>query len=193
MYKKTVAAFIAVISLVFAQSAWSDSIVFEIDDIFANPGTQITMQVIGTAFGSNADAGEFGATWDPTVLSYVGTVVDNPPWDTGFLTETDVATGTLNSVFLGSSSNAGISFDVAAITFDVIGSPGDSTIVQLYSGDFDSGWFAPGAIEYPSVTYGDGNVTVTPVPAAVWLFGSALGFLGVSRRLLGREVNRLLD
>lgn len=192
MYKKTISAWLAVIALGFSQGALSDSIVFSVTDVTAGNGSQISLQVIGTAFGSNADSGEFGATWDSSVLSYVSTVVNDPPWDTTFLTEDDVATGTLNSVFLGSSSNAGVNFNVALLTFDVIGLAGATTVIQLYEGDFDSGWFAPGAIGYPSVNYGSANVRVTPVPAAIWLFGSALGFLGISRRMLGNQIDKLV-
>ena len=191
MYKISKTALLAVASLIFSQGAFSDSIEFSVADITPQPGSQIQLQVIGTAFGSNADAGDFGATWDPSVLSYVSTVVDNPPWDTSFLFETDVATGELNSVFLGSSANAGINFNVAILTFNVIGAPGSTAIIQLTDGS-GSGWFAPGAIEYPSVTYNAANVTVAPVPAAVWLFGSALGFLGVSRRFLGKEIDKVI-
>ena len=39
-------------------------------------------------------------------------------------------------------------------------------------------------IEGVTYTYQNNNIQVIPVPAAVWLFGSALGLLGVARRRL---------
>lgn len=76
------------------------------------------------------------------------------------------------------------------MTFNVIGTVGASTTVQLLDDAFDLNWAFEGdfydgsAPLNDSVTFGSIEVTVTPipVPAAVWLFGSALGLLGWMRR-----------
>jgi hypothetical protein len=59
-----------------------------------------------------------------------------------------------------------------------------TTNVTLADDPLFGGWSAPGAIPI-TVSYVDAVVTSTPVPlpATVWLFGSALiGLVGVARR-----------
>lgn len=194
MYKKVFTALIATAVLLITQGIQAATITFTPQQVEGNPGTTIELQVVGTGFDMDADGGGFGASWDPNLLIYVGVAPDNPPWDTSAPFETDVATGRLNSVFLGSTNNAGTSFDVAKLTFtiDAGAVPGTTIPVTLSVDDFGTEWFAPGAIAYTDVDYEVGSVYVTPIPAAAWLFGSALGFLGLSRRMLGREIDRVI-
>lgn len=179
MYRKfvSIAISMAALSVSLGVQAASVDVVPASNDVFQ--GDTLVLMVVGSGFDQDADGGSFAATWDSSVLTYVSTNVIAPPWDTAFVTEDSVGSGNLSSVFLGASNNAGIDFDVAELTFTVIGAPGSSTVVQLAR---DFGWFAPGAIEYTGETYGSADVNVIPVPAAVWLFGSALGLLGWVRR-----------
>ena len=44
------------------------------------------------------------------------------------------------------------------------------------------GWDSSDATRIDGIIYNQASVNVVPVPAAVWLFGSALGLLGRMRR-----------
>ncbi len=151
-------------------------------DITVSPGSTVTMDIVGSAFSGNLDGGDWGATWDASVLSFVSLTVD-AVWDSVFSDETNVGTGHLDFVFLGFTPAAGLPspFGVATLEFTAAGS--GNTTVALDNG-LGSGWPLTGGGNEPSVTYGtsDVDIGVVPVPAAVWLFGSALGLLGFVRR-----------
>ena len=142
-----------------------------------------TLDVLLTgAFDVAVDAGDFTLSWDATVLQYTGTVIADPPWDTNFVNASSAATGTLDFVIVGTSGSALTVFDIATISFNVIGADGTSSDIVM--ADAFTGWSVPGGVQTP-VTYVDGQVTVNPVPvpAAVWLFGSGLlGLIGIARR-----------
>jgi hypothetical protein len=153
----------------------------------------VVLTIVGTGFESLADTGEVGASWDETVLDYVSTVIFSDPWDTNAFDDSSNASGILDWIFVAKTvGGAGPGFNVAIMTFGVIGSSGSSTTVQLDNGAYGTGWRAPGAGPYDpyTVSYGSinvqvvpvPNVQVVPVPPAVWLFGSALGLLGWMRR-----------
>ncbi|MGB5409060.1 MAG: VPLPA-CTERM sorting domain-containing protein, partial [Thiogranum sp.] len=66
---------------------------------------------------------------------------------------------------------------VASLTFTVLGNAG-TTEITVSDSALLGGW-SPALTE----AYVPGSVTVVPVPAAVWLFGSGLlGLVGVARR-----------
>ena len=67
----------------------------------------------------------------------------------------------------------------------------DSTGIDYGSPAFYAWYFGPSGAQRPQDKTGsfynawavvDGDVSVVPVPAAVWLFGSAMGVLGIARR-----------
>lgn len=67
----------------------------------------------------------------------------------------------------------------------------DSTGIDYGSPAYFAWYFGPSGAQRPQDKEGsfynawavvDGDVSVVPVPAAVWLFGSALGLLGLARR-----------
>lgn len=181
MYRKFVTIAMSMAAMLVSVGVQAASVDFSVTGATVNQGDTLILTVVGSGFDQDADGGSFAATWDSAVLTYVDTTVSAPPWDTAFVSDDAAGAGELTSVFLGASNNAGINFDVAELTFNVIGDPGTSTVVQLA---VDFGWFAPGAIEYTDVSYGSALVEVVPipVPAAAWLFGSALGLLGWVRR-----------
>jgi len=149
--------------------------------IFTAGSPTLDVLLTGT-FDVAVDAGDFTVSWDPTVLEYTGTVIADPPWDTNVVDASSAATGTLDFIILGTSGSAVTVFDIATLSFNVIGADGDFSEIAM--ADAFTGWSAPGAVPVP-VTYVDGQVTVTPVPvpAAVWLFGSGLlGLVGMARR-----------
>lgn len=146
------------------------------------PGGSLMLNLVGEDFATAPDAGGFGLSWDPAVLQYVGTTVSNPPWDTETINATSAPAGVLDFVFIGkSTSGAGSDFDIALITFNVIGAIGDTSVLDL--GDVFGGvWAAPGGTMLMDVGYEDGQVYVVPIPAAFWLMLSAIGILGIGAR-----------
>jgi hypothetical protein len=162
----------------------------------AAPLGTVVLTIVGSGFDSLVDAGEVGASWDETVLDYVSTAIFSDPWDTNAFDDSSNASGILDWIFVAKSvGGAGPGFNVATMTFGVIGSSGSSTTVQLDNGAFGTGWWDPfpfvpfQPVNVP-VSYGSINVQVVPVPnsqvvpvpPAVWLFGSALALLGWMRR-----------
>lgn len=138
-------------------------------------GSTVTITVTGSGFTNATNGGDFSVNWDPAVLRYVSTTIIDPPWDTSSITPTDVETGLLNRVdvfnFSGDPVGAsGASFDIAQLTFDVIGGAGTSSDIGITASLL--GWFEPDGLTPYTVDYGLGSVQVqaVPIPAAGLLF-----------------------
>ncbi len=146
------------------------------------PNEAIALKVSGTGFSSSADGGDFTISWDPSVLSYIGFSVADPPWDTSFINVTDVATGILNSVSVADSAfgGPGAVFDIGTLSFTVVGGIGDSTAVSIADGLV--GWVAPGVVPI-TTTYNSASVKVVPIPATAYLLLSGVvGLVAIGRR-----------
>jgi len=176
----------AMLSMV-AIKAEANLVSFDQPNYDVDAGSMISLDVMGT-FDIAPDAGGFSLNFDPTVLSYRGTTMANPPWDTATISDTSVATGLVDFAFFGTSGAPVVpapgdsSFSILSFEFDVIGAPGD--ISSLILADVFGGVWAAGGQQLV-VEYSQSQVQVTgvPVPAAVWLFGSALLGLMTSKRL----------
>jgi len=152
-----------------------------------DPGSPVTLNLQGLEFPAATDGGAFEVTWDPAVLSFSSFTVA-APWDSpAFVQNSNPTDGKLDFVFLTYSPAGGVgtSFDIGTFVFSVIGSAGTSSTVAL--ADVFGGWAANGTGAISGVTYNAGSVQVaalaTPVPPAVWLFGSALAaFTIIGRR-----------
>jgi len=147
-----------------------------------NEGDSLTVDLIGTDFSAGPDGVAFSLAWDAAVLSYVGTTVANPPWDTFVVNDDSNLTGIVDFVFLGKSlGDAGANFAIASFTFNVVGGAGSTTSLTLSNDPFNVGFVAPGGVPL-NVNYVNSQVQVVPVPAAAWLFVSGLfGLLGMKR------------
>jgi len=163
------------LSLVFT-TAEAATISMQADTFDVSTNTTVVFSLAGNGFTDNVDGGDFTLAWNSTVLSYSGLNISNAQFDTVFIDDSNVASGTLDSVFLATSIFGGIGpdFAIGEITFEVIGSAGSTTTVSL--NDALVGWVAPGA-EPVSVNYTSAMVRVVPVPAALYLFAS--GFIAL--------------
>jgi len=126
-----------------------------------------------------------GVNWNPAVLDLVS--LATPTFD--FLdpaapTPDQQAAGAVPffslANFVPASDQIG-NFDSITLEF-IAQAPGDSAI-NIDESDI-RGWNRPDASIIDGIIYNQASVTVSavPVPAAVWLFGSALGLLGWVRR-----------
>ena len=71
-------------------------------------------------------------------------------------------------------------FDAFVINFTALAA-GPANVV-IFDDQFDLVWVEAVSLRTIPVTYTQADVSVIPVPAAAWLFGSALGLLGAARR-----------
>lgn len=145
-------------------------------------GDTLIVDMFGSHFLVAPDGAGFSVAWDPAVLSYVGTAIANPPWDASSVNADSAALGLIDFVFLNKTlGNAGTDFRLASFTFDVIGGVGDFTSLQISNDAFGIGFLD--GLNSINANYVNSQVQVVPVPAAVWLFGSAIvGLLGLNRR-----------
>jgi hypothetical protein len=150
-------------------------------------GASFDVKVVGLDFTDGTIGGGFSLMWDPSILR-----LDNVnlvfPGDKlfGQAGAVDNTAGTLLNAdvtsFTGTNS---ASFDIAVLTFTAL-SPGLSALdisVGLFGNGSDRLWADASGFVDTMPDFKDGSVTVVPVPAAVWLFGSGLlGLIGVARR-----------
>ena len=153
--------------------------------ISTSNGANFTVDVVGENFSSLApDGAGFSLRWDPAVLQYQSTAFTNPTWTVSSVDASQSAIGLIDPVFLGilaTNVNAGANFGIASFTFHVLGNAGSSTALTLANDKFDTG-FINGTSSI-NVNYVNSQVQVVPVPATVWLFGSALtGAIGLMKR-----------
>lgn len=146
-------------------------------------GSSFSVTLVGEGFNPATDGAAFALAWNPTVISYVSTTAANPPWDASFVSADNASSGVIDYVFLGKSTSggAGSSFNLATFNFNVVGAANTSSALTLSIDPYNIGFIAG---QTPvNATFINSQVNVVPVPAAAWLFGSALlSLLGISRR-----------
>jgi hypothetical protein len=170
-------------TLLAATSAHSATV--SVDPVTTNVtlGTTFTVDVVGTGFPVT-EGGGFSLGFDASVLQVTNVTVDNTTWafshSTGSL---DNGSGTLDDVWVADFSFPGISGDfvVATIEFQAtgVGTSGLSLAASALNPWACSGVSCGESFDQSaSVT-----VSAIPLPAAAWLFGSALlGLVTVSSR-----------
>lgn len=161
-------------------------------------GNTFQVTLVGRDFTEGTDGtygGGVSIAWDPGVLTLLGYDTSVFPGDrdlanSNTLTVLDNNLGTLSNVsvssfFVGATT---ADFDVATLTFQAVGSGVSSLDASIgyFTSGFPNIW--TDADPYNPVelnlAFQSGSVNVVPVPAAVWLLGSALGGLGFLRRRL---------
>lgn len=134
-----------------------------------------SLDVVGQGFVSNVDGGGIDLTFDSSVLNVLSVTIDELVWDfggAGINTGTiDNVAGTVNGIMVNTFSNVTGDFTVATIQFQTIGGIGSTSGLTLTEYALNP-WASGGSAINP--TFVGGNVSVVPVPAAVWLFGSGL-------------------
>lgn len=140
-----------------------------------------TLDIIGTDFTQNVVGGGVDLSFDPSVLSVLSVSID-PVWT--FFTQTgtiDNGAGTVNGIAVNEfAATITDSFTVASVQFQVIGNAGTGSSLSLTTYALNP--WADDIGGQIFTLYANANVSVVPVPAAVWLFGSGLlALIGVAR------------
>ncbi len=175
-----------------------------------NVGNTFTLTI--TADIPNTFAGTMDLSFDPTKVAFLqantgvlsgagGTSVGTGPWLLIKNSAANVTPTVLNVEQPNSTGpNPGV-YQIATLVFTVL-AEGSANIVLSDDGGITSGWFDDTTFEYIPLSGGYNNINANlpclalgpeceppppplpdmPVPAAVWLFGSALGVMGWMRR-----------
>jgi hypothetical protein len=149
-------------------------------------GDEFSVDVIGENFTKGPDGASFSLSWDPTVLSFVGYGIANPPWDASYVSKDHLSQGLIDYVFLAKTSpgDAGANFNLASFTFDVIGQIGAATALTLGLDSYQVGFVSPGGVSIPGLNFVAAQIAITPpaavpLPTTAWTFMA--GLLGLLR------------
>lgn len=142
-----------------------------------NAGDTFTVLVSGTGFPETSSA-TLGLTWNAKAVSVTSVeLVTGSPF-TDLVAEDPWDLVTILGPIAGAMPSG--SFDAFRVTFKAIAK--GKAEIQVVDDGADLSWTAADASPIP-VTYQQADVEiVTPLPAAAWLFLSALGVLGWQRK-----------
>lgn len=151
------------------------------NDLTAPIGGTLAIDVIGEGFADGGpDGAAFSLTWDPTVLTFTEAVPSDSIWDSVYIEKSNVGTGSIDYAFFSktTSGGAGVNFGLASFMFNVIGTSGATTSLNLGIDSLETGFVLPGDVPI-EVTYVDSQVTTVPLPTTAWSF--LVGLLGTLR------------
>jgi hypothetical protein len=146
-------------------------------------GTDFSIDVIGLGF-AQLNGGTFNLSYDESLVAISSVVIDSY-WDFDPESGSDTGINTWGSVGFDIFNNdpAVGNFRIATINLTTKSPPlgslpavGSTSMLDITGSQFFSD------TEQLSPTIGTASISVVPVPAAVWLFGSALGLMGWLRR-----------
>lgn len=129
----------------------------------------------------------FGFTLNSTSLVNLNTLGSPPPGTSESPTDTVLALYNSTGALLGQNDDCGTSL-LSCLQFDSLESGDYLAGVSGFPGVFIEDWMlnpagSGGKNIVLELTVRELSVSAVPVPAAIWLFGSALvGFVGMSRR-----------
>jgi hypothetical protein len=126
--------------------------------------------------------GEILVDFDATLLNYTGFSLASGV--SFYLAPSVTNSGNMQTVRLG-FDNAPDMSTVGTFSFTALGGPGSLATLGLADGDDFSGSFASYAPTYQRFfpDLAGAQINVVPLPAGVWLLGTAIGALAVRRRL----------
>jgi hypothetical protein len=167
--------------------------------ITTGPGMQFAVDV-HASFEEATVGGAFDLFYDATTLEFVSFTFDddffNNVADPAFAHFPDhcfvdgapfggceVGDGELNAIGFGSFDGIVGDYLVGTFIFEAL-APGTSALTMAVNDAPFEGFFSAETGLEMFLTYNGAEVVVTPIPAAVWLFGAALGLLATRRRLL---------
>jgi len=159
-----------------ATVTWDDA------DKNALQGDTFTLNIVGADFLVDVDGGGVNLAFDSSVVNVLSVTIDEAVWDLGVGISggtIDNVAGTVDGIMVNNWNTVTNDFIVATVEFEVVGTNEMSSALTLteYVGN---PWAGGGSALNP--TFVAGNINVVPVPAAAWLFGSAIGLLGWLRR-----------
>lgn len=124
-------------------------------------GDILTVTIVGSDFTTNTDGGSFDLSWNSSVVNFRSINIADSTWDNSFDNRANSNPNPL-SISVGNSASTGIGddFEIATVTFNVVGQPGDSTnflIVDAFGGWAENGVLPVNKI---NVTYGTAAIRV---------------------------------
>jgi len=147
-------------------------------------GQTFTLDLVGTDFNNGTlDGGGLNIGFDSSVITVTSVSVNTVDWEF-FSTDgtIDNSGGSVNGITFNSFETRTGNLLFATVEFLAVGE--GSSALSL--SEFNLNPFASGGSAYTGLAFdqlGSVNVSAVPVPAAAWLFGSALvGLAGVKRR-----------
>ncbi len=157
-----------------------------------NVGDTFTLTVAGSDFNDGVSAGGITLSWDTALVQLVSVAIDIDTsllangWSTfagAVVTASSVTVDAFTSSFAGLP---GPTFDMFSLDFLALPPPSSGSIFIAASpaeGGASTFLDSGDPALFVNENYVSASVTVVPVPAAVWLFGSGLiGLVGIARR-----------
>jgi hypothetical protein len=130
-------------------------------------GDILTVSIVGSNFTTNTDGGSFELSWDDSVVNFTGITIADSLWDNSFDTRANTNPNPLN-ISVGNSAATGIGgdFEIATITFKVVGQPGEATSFLMV--DAVGGWAQNGLLPVNkiNVIYDTANIRVVTAPGS---------------------------
>jgi len=166
------------------------TISFNTTSVTAGIGDIITLDVLMDFTGDPTVGGGTDIFYDASVLSFqsfdFGTTTLT--LDPSFSRSPDVLSNELEGLAFGNFGGLSGPGIVGTLTFQAI-AVGDITLSMAETDNLLAGGAFTSATTFgpQAVSFGTADVSIVPVPAAVWLFGSGLlGLIGVSRKHMKR-------
>lgn len=190
---KKVTTSVFTLALMGAMSAQAGTVNISLSDTVLQLSDTLTVEVTATEFEEQVVGFGFTASFDDSILQLDSATVNSTTWN--FLRE-DSSSPTFSEV-AGDTSVIGGNllvgpvtgdFPLATLTFTAIGL-GESAISIEDAFDLTWSWAdLDGNIIAPDFTLASDSVQVVPIPAAAWLFATALGGMGLLSRRNTRSV-----
>ena len=172
------------LALLGASAAMAGTITVTPSTLTPTVGQTFTMTI--TANVPNTFAATMGLSFNSATVAYVSGAA-LAPWNVFVKNSPVTANPTVFDVETPSATaaNPGV-YNVAVLTFNAIAAGAASIVINDDGGTF-TGWFDADTADYIPNSYTNANVVVqnpapVPVPAAAWLFVSAVGGLATLRR-----------
>jgi hypothetical protein len=182
MKTSTLTKALGVLALLGSSASMAATVTITPSTALVAPGQTFTMTI--SADVPNTFAATMGLAFDATRVAYVSGAA-LAPWNVFVKNSAATANPTVFDVETPSATaaNPGV-YQVAILTFQALANaPGGSAgIIINDDGGNATGWFDASTADYIPNQYIQGNVQIVPVPAAAWLFVSAIGGLAALRR-----------